>query len=486
MTAAGYCRSTGTMSRRTTRPPSRNPARRRGRPRRLALPRLLHALRRGHAPGRERGLRLPSTPGTRPGLRVRPPARLRLPRLEHDLERAASGTAPRRSTVTTSRWCAGVLLPLRHRRGAQPQARPLVPAGRGRERRGLANGYLLPQRRGRGPGLRQGLRLPHARGREGPRGEPHGLAVPAPGPGGRSRARARPGDAHGPAREEPQAALIWGEALLRGGRREGLRPRPGGSRWRSPDARGPTFLGVCAWNGEGARPTPRTPSCATAAADLGDSTPSTTSASPTAVARAWSATQACGPALRAGRHAGSDRPRRRAAPHRRGRRAREPVLRRELPEAAVDDEDPEALAFAAECFRDGVGVRPDLKRSMPFELAQAQGDTRVERGSCGGCAASLRACTRIRTPPAGASDATQSSRASTSRASASAASSRWSPRGRWTGSTTSAALHGSHRAPPRACAARTRASRRPPRSPRRAARPGRAGARAPGRSRSCP
>ena len=51
-------------------------------------------------------------------------------------------------------------------------------------------------------------------------------------------------------------------------------------------------------------------------------------------------------------------------------------------QAAVDDEDPEALALMAECFRDGVGVRPDLKRSMElFELAQVQGkDTRVERG----------------------------------------------------------------------------------------------------------
>lgn len=49
---------------------------------------------------------------------------------------------------------------------------------------------------------------------------------------------------------------------------------------------------------------------------------------------------------------------------------------------ALEVEDPDALCFAAECYRDGVGVEVDLQRAMEcFDLAQTLGlDTRVERG----------------------------------------------------------------------------------------------------------
>ena len=49
---------------------------------------------------------------------------------------------------------------------------------------------------------------------------------------------------------------------------------------------------------------------------------------------------------------------------------------------ALEIEDPDALFFSAECYRDGVGVDVDLGRAMEyFELAQTLGlDTRVERG----------------------------------------------------------------------------------------------------------
>jgi TPR repeat protein len=51
-------------------------------------------------------------------------------------------------------------------------------------------------------------------------------------------------------------------------------------------------------------------------------------------------------------------------------------------QAAVSVEDPDALFFAAECLRDGVGVEVDPGQAMEFfELAQLLGvDTRVERG----------------------------------------------------------------------------------------------------------
>ncbi len=49
---------------------------------------------------------------------------------------------------------------------------------------------------------------------------------------------------------------------------------------------------------------------------------------------------------------------------------------------AIEAEDPDALFFAAECLRDGVGVTADPAKALEyFELAQLMGvDTRVERG----------------------------------------------------------------------------------------------------------
>ena len=51
-------------------------------------------------------------------------------------------------------------------------------------------------------------------------------------------------------------------------------------------------------------------------------------------------------------------------------------------DAAVAEEDPDALFLRAEMMRDGVGAPSDLKGALElFNLAQIQGrDTRVERG----------------------------------------------------------------------------------------------------------
>ena len=191
------------------------------------------------------------------------------------------------------------------------------------------------------------------------------------------------------AREEPQAALMLGEKHYYG---EGVeKDSARAHEWFEVAARQDvpeawTFLGVCAWNGEGRKADAKDAiECYRRAADLGDSHAlynlGLAYRSGEGVERdlkradqlfEQAAMQGNGPAacLLARRHIEGD-----GVPV-------NPSFGVSFLQAAVDDEDPEDLALMAECFRDGVGVRPDLKRSMElFELAQVQGkDTRVERG----------------------------------------------------------------------------------------------------------
>ena len=149
-----------------------------------------------------------------------------------------------------------------------------------------------------------------------------------------------------------------------------------------------TFLGVCAWNGEGRKADAKDAiECYRRAADLGDSHAlynlGLAYRSGEGVERdlkradqlfEQAAMQGNGPAacLLARRHIEGD-----GVPV-------NPSFGVSFLQAAVDDEDPEALALMAECFRDGVGVRPDSSARWNSSWPRCRARTPASSaGSCG-------------------------------------------------------------------------------------------------------